>query len=78
MSQPAEFPPDVPFSLTCEGCDAGMEIGSYDEAIVSGWTEIVFAPDLMLANYLGLCPECRRRQEEEQLQRGRDWPPCCD
>lgn len=76
MRLPPDFPPDVPFSLTCESCDGGMEIGSYEEALLSGWTDIVFAPEQLLANYLGLCPECRQR--EEQLQRGRCLPPHCD
>lgn len=78
MSLPEGASPSVPFSLACEGCDGGMEIGSYEEALASGWTEIVFAPEQLMANYLGLCPECRRRQEEEQLQRGRNLPPHCD
>src|SRR5205823_184360 len=63
------FPPDVPFSLLCESCDGGMEISSYEEAIAAGWTEICYAPDLSLANFLGLCPECRRAQEEEERAR---------
>lgn len=78
MSLPEGAFPSVPFSLACEGCDGGMEIGTYEEAVAGGWTEIVFAPNLLTANYLGLCPECRRREEEEQLQRGRISPPGCD
>jgi hypothetical protein len=60
------IPADVPFSLACEGCDGGMEIGSYEEAIAAGWTDICYAPDLSMANFLGLRPDCRRRQEEEE------------
>jgi hypothetical protein len=47
------IPADVPFSLACEGCDGGMEIGSYEEAIAAGWTDICYAPDLSMANFLG-------------------------
>lgn len=49
----------IPFSLVCTECDAGMEIRSYDQALAAGWTDIQFAPDLPMANYLGLCPECQ-------------------
>lgn len=69
MALPEGIPPDVPFSLTCEGCDGGMEIGSYDEAIEAGWTDITYAPEQLMANFLGLCPECRQRQEEEERAR---------
>lgn len=59
------LPDDVPFSLTCSECDAGMEVTSHSEAIALGWLDIVFAPDLPMANFLGLCPECRRQAEAE-------------
>ena len=68
-----DFPADVPFSLSCESCDGGMEISSYEEAIAAGWTDICYAPELSMANYLGLCPECRQRQEDEE--RGRSGRP---
>jgi len=54
-----ESPPDVPFTLVCINCDAGMEIESSEQALAAGWTEIEFAPDLPMANYLGVCPDCR-------------------
>lgn len=76
MTLPEGVSPSVPFSLACEDCDGGMEIGTYEEAIRLGWTDIVFAPNQLMANYLGLCPECRQRQE--QLQQGRNLPPRCD
>lgn len=57
--------PDIPFSLVCVNCDAGMEIASHDEAIAKGWTEIEFAPDLPMSNYLGLCPDCRHEETAE-------------
>ena len=70
---PGDFPADVPFSLACEGCDGGMEVVSYESALAAGWTEIGYAPELPMANFMGLCPECRRRQEDEE--RGRKSPP---
>ena len=60
MSSSADFPPDVPFSLVCEYCDAGMEIGSLEEAIAAGWTDIEFVPDCPMANFIGTCPGCSR------------------
>lgn len=54
---------DVPFSLVCEMCDAGMELGSYQEAIEAGWSDITSALDLPMANYVGLCPDCRREAD---------------
>jgi len=60
------IPADVPFSLVCEGCDGGMEIGSYEEALRAGWTDITYAPDLPMANFLGLCPECRQWRDDEE------------
>jgi hypothetical protein len=58
------------FSLVCEQCDAGSNVPSYDAAIIDGWTEIEYRPDLPMANYCGLCPDCRRnRQLAEQIER---------
>jgi hypothetical protein len=54
-----EFSLDVPFSLVCICCDAGMGIESFEQALAAGWTAIEFAPDLPMANYLGVCPDCR-------------------
>jgi hypothetical protein len=51
---------DVPFSLTCRYCDAGMEIATEEEAIAKGWSEIATALALAEANYCGLCPDCRQ------------------
>jgi hypothetical protein len=58
---------EVPFSLVCERCDAGMDIGSYEEAEAQGWHFVQYAPDLPMANYVGLCPTCRRAEEEESI-----------
>lgn len=52
---------DVPFSLVCRECDAGMGIESNGQAVADGWTEIDYAPDLPMANYVGLCPDCREQ-----------------
>ncbi len=71
MALPEGIPPDVPFSLTCEGCDGGMEVGSYEEAISTGWTDISYTPEQLMANFLGLCPQCRQRQEEEERVRAK-------
>jgi hypothetical protein len=49
---------DAPFSLVCRDCDAGMNITSHDHAVAEGWTEIDYAPELPMANFVGLCPEC--------------------
>ncbi len=59
------LPDDVPFSLTCRECDAGMEVVSYSEAIALGWLEIDFEPDLPMANFSGLCPGCGQQAEEQ-------------
>ncbi len=58
------IPDDVPFSLTCCECDAGTEVGSHPEAVALGWTDIGYEPDLPMANFIGLCPECGRLAEE--------------
>jgi hypothetical protein len=50
---------DFPFTLVCINCDAGDRINSEAEALAAGWTGIEFAPDLPMANYLGVCPDCR-------------------
>lgn len=57
---------DVPFTLVCCDCDAGMGVYSHDQAVAEGWAEIDYAPELPMANYIGLCPECW-----EQFHR---WP----
>ncbi len=54
-----------PFSLTCVMCDAGGDIDTPEQAIEEGWTEIVEATDLAMANYMGLCPICRKEEELE-------------
>lgn len=56
------IPQDVVFSLVCEQCDAGMEIASHAEALALGWTEIRYAPELPMANFVGVCPDCLRAE----------------
>ena len=56
--------PDVPFSVSCTDCDIDSPF-SYDEALRDGWTGIEFFPQGIAENYLGLCPECRKREEED-------------
>jgi hypothetical protein len=58
-----KVPPNVNFSLVCERCDAGMEIGTYEDALDQGWSDISYEPDCPMANFIGLCPECRQREE---------------
>ena len=48
-----------PFTIVCAQCDAGNHITSYDQALAEGWARIEFAPDLPMANYVGVCPDCR-------------------
>jgi hypothetical protein len=59
----SRIPSDVVFSLVCERCDAGMEIETHEQAMDEGWTDISYEPDLPSANFIGLCPDCRRAEE---------------
>lgn len=63
MRSPRHLPTDVPFSLVCSECDAGMNVASYEQALVEGWSDIDYAPDLPMANFIGLCPDCCERIE---------------
>lgn len=58
-----EIPPDVVFSLVCALCDAGGDIETLDQALEEGWSDISYEPDMPMANFLGLCPDCRREEE---------------
>jgi hypothetical protein len=40
-----------------------MDIESNDQAMAEGWTGIDYAPDLPMANFVGLCPDCREKFE---------------
>lgn len=50
-----------PFSLSCVGCDAGMEITSLVMAWVTGWARLENdeVDDGMWWTHLGWCPECQ-------------------
>lgn len=56
---PCRIPRDVPFTLTCIQCDAGTDIESFEHAMEQGWRLIEYTPDLPMANFLGVCPDCR-------------------
>ena len=58
-----KIPSDVVFSLVCGRCDAGTDVETYKQALDEGWSDISFEPDLPMANFLGLCPDCRRAEE---------------
>ncbi len=54
-----------PFVLSCMVCDAGDGLATREAAVAVGWTEICYEPDHGSTSYLGLCPECRTREIEE-------------
>lgn len=56
---PAQLDDATEFSLCCAHCDAGMEIDTLDQAIRNGWTDIAVALDLLQANFVGICPDCK-------------------
>lgn len=56
---------DLLFSLTCALCDAGIDIGSFDEAVQAGWREIIRDSRGPAWNYIGLCPECQSEESAE-------------
>ena len=53
-----------PFKLACSYCDAGEGISSEEEAMNEGWIAIEPALQLIQANCLGVCPDCRERHAE--------------
>ena len=59
-----DIPQDVPFTLSCYECDADLP-DSHEEAIHEGWTEIQYFPEGLSENFLGLCPACREKEDEE-------------
>lgn len=58
MSQEQKHVDEIPFTLVCRNCDAGTEIESQAQAVADGWTDIEYAPELPMANYVGCCPDC--------------------
>ena len=65
------IPRDVPFSLSCTECDCDSP-DSYEAALSDGWTQIEYYPEGSSENFLGLCPDCRREEEQKQDQL-RQW-----
>jgi len=53
----------VAFSLECDGCDAGMDIETLEQAVLLGWIEI-YRDDGPAWNYLGECPDCQRKEQK--------------
>lgn len=58
-----KIPKNVAFSLVCERCDAGMEVETHEQALDEAWANVRFEPELSMANFLGLCPDCREAEE---------------
>lgn len=56
--------PGVPFSLECRHCDAGVDVRSMAQAKALGWHEVAY-DDGPGWSYLGMCPECHRREIDE-------------
>jgi hypothetical protein len=61
------IPRDVPFSLSCTECDCDSP-DTYEDALSDGWTQIEYYPEGSSENFLGLCPDCRREEEQKQAQ----------
>ena len=55
----SQNPADICFSLVCTECDAGLNVADYAQAMAEGWSEIDYVPNLPMANFVGLCPNCR-------------------
>lgn len=60
ITTPGAPPEPEIFSLTCSECDDGDGITSEAEAIEQGWSQITPALDLPMANFVGVCPCCRK------------------
>ena len=65
------IPRVVPFSLSCTECDSDSP-DTYEGAVSDGWTQIEYFPQGSSENFLGLCPDCRREEEQKQEQL-RQW-----
>ena len=64
ITTPGAAPEPEIFSLTCSDCDYGDGITTEAEAIEEGWSQITPAPDLPMANFVGVCPCCRKLADE--------------
>lgn len=61
-----QLDPGVPFSLECDGCDAGTDIETPEQAALLGWIDVRRDDwnDGMGWNYLGECPDCQREERQ--------------
>ena len=64
ITRPGSLPEPEVFSLVCVDCDYGDGITSETQAIEEGWSSIQPAPDLPMANYVGICPCCRSLSDD--------------
>lgn len=47
------------FSLMCSECDAGMDVVSYEQAMLRGWSDMMPDDHGMSWTWLGTCPDCK-------------------
>jgi hypothetical protein len=52
--------------MSCIHCDAGQDIDSLEDAIDEGWYKIEPTVDMQNTTHIGLCPECRRKQDDDR------------
>lgn len=52
-------------SIVCMFCDAGPDIEQLQQAIEEAWFKIEPTVDVAGATHVGVCPACRRKQEED-------------
>ena len=53
-------------NLICIHCDAGPSIDSLEDAIDEGWCKIEPTVDMPNTTHIGLCPECRQKQDDDR------------
>ena len=59
-----EWAKTMAFVLECSGCyGAGENYTSKEQAVADGWTDIEDDPEGWTWNQIGLCPECKARDE---------------
>ena len=64
MSELPSNPDGLPESVTCYECDAACD--SLAEAQAEGWKDLEEDRDGRSWNFLGMCPECSRSEEEKE------------
>lgn len=52
-------------NIQCFHCDGGKDVESLEQAIDEGWIKIDPETELPNFSHIGLCPECRRREDED-------------